>query len=202
MQEIWKDIEGYEGIYQVSNLGRVKSLNRTIEYKDGRKKLYTERVLSQQKYRSGYLGIKLYKNNVYKRIQVHRLVASAFIPNNKGLPYINHKNGIKTDNKVENLEYCTPSYNVQHAWNNGLNVMSESRQNNNRRNGLKTAKKVEQYNLNNEKVGEYNSLREAGRLTKIRYDHISECCKRIAKTAGGYIWKYKEEQKCFLEVCK
>lgn len=192
MEEIWKDIKGYEGLYQVSTLGRVKSLNKIIVDKNGKERKYPERIMSQQKFRTGYFGVKLYRNNTNKRKLVSRLVALTFIPNPNNFPYINHINGIKTDNRVENLEWCTPSYNVQHAWSKGLNIMDTKRLNKNRNNGMKTAKKVEQYSKDNKKIQEFNSLREAERITRIRYDHISECCKGTAKTAGGYLWKYKD----------
>lgn len=108
--EIWKDIEGYEGMYQVSNMGRVKSLTRKVWN-------YTKpgRILKPGAKENGYLHVGLSNGlNVEKHAHVHRLVAKAFIPNPNNYPEVNHKNMNKADNRVENLEWCTPRYNKAH----------------------------------------------------------------------------------------
>ena len=112
MEEIWKDIKGYEGYYQISNLGRVKSLSRKYSPK--------ERILKNQYDKDGYYEIGLTKNKKKQYFRVHRLVAQAFIFNIKNKPQVNHKNGIKDDNRVENLEWCTNQENEKHAYNIGL----------------------------------------------------------------------------------
>ena len=105
--EHWKDIEGYEGLYQVSDLGRVKALNYN--------KTGMERVLSAGKDTGGYMYVILHKNGKGKMCSVHRLVAQAFIPNPNGLPEINHKDECKTNNIVSNLEWCTAKYNMNYG---------------------------------------------------------------------------------------
>jgi len=104
--EFWKDVAGHEGEYQVSNLGRVKSLSRRVNTWNGYKILPT--IIMSQRQRNNYLACK--------NCNVHRLVALAFIPNPENKPHVNHKNGIKTDNDVDNLEWVTCSENITHAW--------------------------------------------------------------------------------------
>jgi hypothetical protein len=120
MQEIWKDVPGYENMYQVSNLGNVKSLERFVKTKKGYSFKINEKILSINKDRYGYLSSLLAINATKKLFKNHRLVAMAFIPNPENKPQVNHINGIKYDNKLENLEWCTQSENQKHAYKNGL----------------------------------------------------------------------------------
>lgn len=121
-EEIWVSVKGFEGIYEVSNLGRVKSLNRFVKYttKEGgyqRK----EKILNQKICDNGYNAVRLFKNAKGREWKVHIVVAENFgLPKSKGQKYINHKNGCKTDNRLDNLEWCTQSENMIHAYENGF----------------------------------------------------------------------------------
>ena len=111
MSEEWRSIECYEGLYEVSNTGRVRSVDRYVKYSNGQIHLHKGKVLSPVKSNLGYLLVSLCCNGKYKSISVHRLVAQAFIENPDNLPEINHKDEDKTNNSVDNLEFCDRSYN-------------------------------------------------------------------------------------------
>lgn len=119
-EEIWKDILGYEGIYQISNFGRVKSLERKV--KGGMNNIVTrkERILKKYISINGYNFIRLLKNKKYYNITIHRLVAKYFIDNPDNKPQINHKDGDKLNNNINNLEWVTAKENMRHAWDSGL----------------------------------------------------------------------------------
>lgn len=161
-KEIWKDIEGYEGLYQVSNLGRVKS------------KLRKGRILKPINTKK-YYSVILCKNSTTKEIYVHRLVAYAFIPNPQNKPFINHIDGNKQNNYVENLEWCTQSENCRHAYKIGLNKGR--------------SKPVFQFNKFGHYVRTWKSQSKASETLKIPQSLISSCCKRKRKQAGGFTWR-------------
>ena len=163
--EIWKDIEGYEGLYQVSNKGRVKSL-----YKG------SERILKPHDNGRGYLRVHLTKENTSKNIRVHRLVALAFIPNPNNLPEINHRDENKKNNCVENLEWCDRGYNVNYGTRNE-----------------RVSRKILQYSKSEEFIREWQSAAEVKRVLGIDRAHISACCKGKLKSSGGFVWRYKEK---------
>jgi len=120
--EIWKSVLGHEGFYSVSNRKRVKSLYRNIVKADGKKYTHLEKILSIKISKQGYNQLKIRDENGRKTVKLYRLVAEAFIPNPDNKPCVNHINGIKTDDRVENLEWTTYSENAQHAWDTGLNT--------------------------------------------------------------------------------
>jgi len=118
MKEIWKDIPGYEGLYQVNNLGRIKSLSRRLKAKP--KRIIQERILKERIDRHGYIKVNIYKNGKIKVIKIHQIVALLFLNNFDKKREINHKDGNKQNNRIENLEWCTHKENMQHASKNGL----------------------------------------------------------------------------------
>jgi len=181
MQEIWEDIKGYEGFYQVSNLGRVKSRERLKRHPRGNGYLPVhERILRQSKNTWGYSQVTLYKDGKPKtNLPVHRLVAQAFIPNPDCLPEVNHKDENKSNNAVSNLEWCTAKYNENYGTHT-------------ERCAAKRSKPVVQLSLAGTAIALYRSAREAGELTGCDYKHISDCCLGIRKTHGHYQWRFAE----------
>lgn len=119
MQEIWKDIKGYEGLYRISNLGNVKSLERKVIKSNGIVQIRKERIMNKRKNSDGYYVAKLNVNKMSKSINIHRLVAEAFIPNPLNLPEVNHKDYNRTNNCVDNLEWCSHIDNIKYSSNVG-----------------------------------------------------------------------------------
>lgn len=169
--EVWKDVVGYEGLYRISNQGTVCRL-----YKNGKVNFMTPRILN------GYWRVKLCNGNTQKEYFLHRLIAQAFIPNPENKPEINHINGIKTDNRIENLEWVTRSENAIHATKTGLLKYSEYRYNRTRDVNSKPVMCVETGKI-------YVSCTEAGKDIKTDAAHIGECISGKRNTAGGYHWK-------------
>lgn len=171
MQEIWKPIADYEETYFISNLGRIRR-------KDGYK-------MKNHLGKIGYYTINLSRNGKIKQFYVHRLVASAFIPNPCGYKYINHKDEDKTNNNVGNLEWCTQKHNLN--WGTSRARLSKSRMENPHNNRC-----VSQYTLDGKFVNAFYSTAEAERVTGIAYTSIVACCRGYRKYshAGGYKWKY------------
>ena len=163
----WKAIAGYEGLYEVSDLGRVKSL-----------KYGKERILKPRKHTNGYLHVCLYKDGKVEQPKIHRLVADAFIPNPNNLETVNHKDEVKTNNTVTNLEWMSIKDNNNYGTRN-------------KRVGEALSKQVKMFD---KKTGEllaiFSSIHEAWRVTGIHKSNISKCCLGKQKSAGGYIWKY------------
>lgn len=155
--EIWKDIPQYAGLYQASNLGRVKRLARY----DGNGNWIQPRLLKKDLSRDGYYRICLTKDKKEKNVMVHRLVLWAFVPIQENKPHCNHINGIKTDNTLKNLEWCTPSENWWHAWNLGLISLEKYNIGDRMRGGTSPQGKLV---LNTETGIYYNSAREAAIL--------------------------------------
>lgn len=182
MKEVWKDIEGYEGLYQVSNMGRVKSLERYVNFKNYMKRV-SERILVVSENRGGYLQVNLCKDGKAKGMRIHRIVAETFIPNHEGKRTVNHIDGNKKNNAVDNLEWATHKENLVHAYETGLNGGTHLM-------NKKGSFPVLQYDLEMNLIASYPSLIEAKRQTDIPYQCISQCCKGKYKSSGGYIWKF------------
>lgn len=174
---MWKKFiyEGQETDYSVSSEGEVK-------------KDISNYILSQSS-QQGYKFVMLLINGCQKRMRVHRMVAQTFISNPKNKPYVNHINGNRSDNNVENLEWVTPAENTQHAVATGL--MNNSRK-----------RAVIQYNLKGEKMATFESASEAARQTSSAQSKISMCCQRQRETANDYQWRYYDDIQDVQEIKK
>lgn len=208
MQELWKDLKRFDNLYQVSNKGRVRSLIHNVILKPA------NIAYRNQEKSNGYQVVNIKKKIYY----VHRLVAEEFIPNPDNLPQINHKDGNKQNNNVENLEWCTNSENMSHAYRLGLICRTKSKCSKNQEKwreifGKKyhatkantifkeqwfkekyikpNQKAIIQLDKNGNKIKEWESMKLAGEKLNISKQNISACCRGIRKTAGGFIWKYK-----------
>lgn len=185
MVEVWKAIEGYEGLYEVSNLGRVKSLERYENARIGVLRKRKERFLKYFLDKDGYEKVTLSKNHKLKTIGVHRLVAETFIENPEKKPQVNHIDEDKTNNSSMNLEWVTQIENVNHGTRNKR--ISEAMTNN-----PLTSKPVIAISKETNQKTYFCSVSEASRKTNIQHSRIKECIKGIRKSAGGYIWQFAE----------
>lgn len=168
---MWREVAGYEGLYAVSDEGEVISLPRVIN--NGRGSFRVSGKLLKQGTRAGkYKFVHLSKNNVHNSFLVHRLVALAFLDNPENLPEVNHKDENPSNNRVENLEWCSRQHNIDYS----------------------KAKKVSQYTLGGEKVAEYKSISYAADITGISRQAINNALSGWSKSAGNYAWKYEEEE--------
>ena len=194
MKEIWKPVVGWETLYEVSNFGNI----RTLHYKQP----YLMHPITDRK---GYKRVSfvLPNSKKYKRYGVHRVVAEAFIPNPDNLPCVNHKDENKQNNHVDNLEWCTVRYNLEYG-------TARSRMINSRKgikfsdlhlynlqlsHAISQGKSVVQLDKFGNVISEYISISEAARNIGINVNSISHACNGISKSAGGYLWKFKEENK-------
>lgn len=171
MTEIWKDIKGYEGRYQVSNLGRVRSIDAQVGAR-----FFIGRILVPIKDGTGYMCVNLSR----KLFKVHRLVAIAFLANPNNYRCVNHKDEDKTNNRVSNLEWCSYKYNNNYGTRN-----ARISQNNGRR--------VAQYSLDGVKIREWHSASEAARFYKRATTTITGCCAGRQHTSCGFKWRYCDD---------
>lgn len=187
-EEIWKDIVGYEGLYQVSNKGRIKSKARKGNWK--------ETILKLSETKDHYSIVTLSKKGIEKTKRVNRLVAEAFISNPQNKPQVNHIDGNKENNCVDNLEWVTNRENIIHAYKHKLMTAEISTMSlgsySKRGEENPKSKRVYQFDINGNFIASYGSVREAARRTKIHSNNISRCCLNKSKLAGNYIWSYKE----------
>ena len=173
IEEQWKPIPGYEGKYEISNYGRVKS------YQYCKKQKTNERFLTPIRQTTGYCFVNLYKDKKMKLVSIHRLVAESFVPNPDNLPVVNHKDESRDNNYFENLEWCTHKYNLSYGTTR-------------KRIAEKNSKPVLQFDINGNFIKEWPSMSRAAESFGYApaKSHIIDCLKGRHKTAHGYVWKY------------
>lgn len=193
MNELWKDIQGYEGLYQVSNLGRVRSVDHTTTFERGGIKMSATRkgrILTPITRRHGYLSVMLYgkgghSTRNFKQFSVHRLVADAFVENPNGYDEVNHLDECKDNNRADNLEWCNRKYNVNYG-------TCQQRRAERTTNLPSTSKRVVQRTLSGNFVAEWPSMAEIQRQTGYSKGFICICCQQKCKSAYGYSWSYAD----------
>lgn len=178
MEEIWRNVKGYEELYQVSNYGQIRSVDRFVGYRyKGKQRIYKGRLLKQVE-RNGYLSVSLSKGNIIKQKSIHRLVAETFLPNPSNLPLVNHIDENKKNNMVSNLEWCSCAYNTNYG--SGRKKQAESQQ-----------KIVLQYDKDGNLLNQYPSATIAALKNGYNLKTISQCCRGRTKSAYNYIWRYR-----------
>lgn len=192
MKEIWKDIEDYEGLYQVSNIGRVKSVSKLVKTRWNNFRKTKDLILETTKNHKGYKLVMLSKNNKIKSKQVHRLVAIAFISNPNNLPQVNHKDGNKQNNCVSNLEWCSAKENMKHAYKIGLISKQAIK-----KCVIKAAEKRKKPILQIKDdivVNEFDSIESAKKMLKVKSSGcLVNALKGRIRTYKGFVWTYKEK---------
>lgn len=178
--EIWKDIKGYEGLYQISNTGKVKSLTRYINSKSGRKFLIKEKTRKTTTTTAGYEYVVLAKKGKNKTLLIHRLVAENFIPNPNNYSCVNHIDENKSNNNVLNLEWCNYEYN-----NTYKNIHL-------RRNNNNITRRVIQYDLDMNEIKRWNTITDASKEFNTNIANIIKCCKGERNHCCGFKWRYYE----------
>lgn len=193
MEEVWKDVVGYEGLYQVSNLGRVKSVDRTILRSSTPQKV-KGKIISQETQNTGYKIVNLWNKKNRKAFLVHRLVAEAFLNKQDGKDVIDHINGIRDDNRVVNLRWCTQKENsnypiARHKYLSANKKRIENIRSFHKKNSLK----VYQLSIDGIIIKKWDSVKQASDKLGILTSGIYAACVNVKNTAGGYKWKYVKD---------
>jgi hypothetical protein len=187
--EIWENIKNYENYYQISNLGRVKSLARF----DNMNRKISEKILNPRKDKKNYYGVALNKNGETKYFKIHRLVGIHFIDNPNNLPQINHKDENKQNNCVDNLEWCTNQYNCSYGTKADRMLKTKGQQRVIKKETKDRKIPILQYDLDNNFIKEWICAKYVKKELNIDNSDIAKCCKGQYKQVRGFIWAYKTQ---------
>lgn len=188
-KEIWKDILGYEGLYQVSNYGRIKALERYVKHSENAMRLRKELILVPVNRGDGYYVVSLCNGSSRSRI-IHRLVAQAFIPNPENKPQVNHKDGDKSNNSLDNLEWVTVSENILHSFRIGIRTANKPSLGKFGSSHVRS-KAVLQFTKDGKFIKKHGAIVEASKELCIHRSAISNACCGLSGSAGGYVWKFQ-----------
>ena len=193
--EVWKPVVGYEGFYEVSDCGRVRSVEHVIIRKNGATRPIRSKFIHVTTMPNRYLQVMLYKDKKHKHAYIHRLVAEAFIPNPMNLTEINHKDENQQNNHADNLEWCDRKYNVNYGTAKDRMIATQIE------NGY-GSKTVLQYDLSGKFIKEYPSIAEAARSVGTRQNYISKCCSGYSTytQVKGFQWKLKGSDKAIRNI--
>lgn len=212
-EEIWKPVRGYENLYEVSSFGKIRSVDKVVytnnRFNKMQKKIKGKILSPFLNKKTGYMQVALSKNKKTKLYLVHRLVALTFFPIDNISLQVNHIDGNKQNNNVENLEWCTRSENIVHAYKIGLahsNFKTQSgtkhhfygkhhKNSSKEKMRLSHYRKINQYDKDNNFIKTWDGIKLAENILKINNGNISGCCRGKRKTAGGYIWRYVNEER-------
>lgn len=181
MEEIWKPVKGYEGYYEVSNMGRVRSCDRYVKHYS-KQRFYKGKLLAENEYPNGYKYVNLNKDGIHKTALIHRLVAVAFLPNPNNFPEVNHRDENFRNNELTNLEWCTSKYNANYGTRMQKCSNPEQR------------RPIIQLSKEGMFIKRWNGIGEASKALGIDDSHIIRVCKHMKRnvTAGGFKWEYAE----------
>ena len=193
VREEWKEIDGFDGRYLISNLGRLK---QSIRFDSQGRKAGGKMFLLNRRDKDGYCIAQLRYNNKIKYLRVHRLVAQAFVPNPSKKPFVDHINTVKDDNRAENLRWVTMVENANNPLTIEHNRKAQTGKKMSPESSYKkriamSVKPVLQFNIDGCFVQEFKAIKDASRASGIGCGGIVNCCKGRSKTAGGFIWRYK-----------
>lgn len=182
IDEVWKPIKYYEGLYEISSLGRIRSLDHLRQTGRSAYIQKGKEIKLGLNGKTGYLIVSLSKNGTSTTYRVHKLVAETFLPNPNNYKCVNHINEVKTDNRIDNLEWCSHKYNSNYG-------------NRNKKIADKLSIKIDQYSLDDEYIKTWNSSVEIEKTLGIKQSNICLCCKGKRDSVGNYKWKYHELNK-------
>jgi len=183
---MWKPVKNWEHLLEVNKFGAVRTIDRMVKARGGRYRRCSSVVKTPHLTLNGYMALHVYYQGKYKDLYLHRILAETFIPNPENKRTINHIDGVKTNNRLSNLEWATDSENIKHAWRTGLRTYTGKMLSA----AYKRRKKVTKYSMQGLPICSYVGVKLAANENGTQPSHINSVCKGSRNSAGGYKWKY------------